>query len=174
VPEQDWVRATQAQFTRCGSPTGCGSFHRGVTRSIPPPSISRSIRARVRDRVASEHAPLPSLAARANCAPASRFSTSDAARESWRSPPAGWAPVASSARTSIRKRSAASRANAARNGVDATFLPVARLSAMEAFDVVVANILANPLMSLAPRSRAMCGRGRIVLSGILDAQAAPS
>ena len=42
----------------------------------------------------------------------------------------------------------------------------------EAFDVIVANILANPIISLAPSfaRRLRCG-GRIVLSGILDAQA---
>lgn len=68
----------------------------------------------------------------------------------------------------------ASRANAARNGVAPSFLPVDRLAAVERrpFDVVVANILANPLILLAP---ALAGRvrpgGRIVLSGILDAQA---
>ncbi len=67
----------------------------------------------------------------------------------------------------------ASRANAKRNGVDAAFVRVEELVAEDAaFDVVVANILANPLISLAPAlaRRLKCG-GRIVLSGILDAQA---
>jgi len=69
---------------------------------------------------------------------------------------------------------AASRANAARNRVDTTFVPADRLAADEktTFDVVVANILANPLVLLAP---ALAGRvregGRIVLSGILETQA---
>jgi ribosomal protein L11 methyltransferase len=68
----------------------------------------------------------------------------------------------------------ASHANAHRNGVDAEFVSPDRLAAAgrTPFDVVVANILANPLMVLAP---ALAGRvnsgGRIVLSGILDAQA---
>jgi len=67
----------------------------------------------------------------------------------------------------------ASRANATRNGVAATFLPVDGLFATEGFDVVVANILANPLMSLARAlSRHVRPGGRIVLSGILDAQVA--
>lgn len=66
----------------------------------------------------------------------------------------------------------ASRANAQANGVAAAFtvpddLPPRR------FDVLVANILANPLRLLAP---ALSGRvragGRIVLSGILEPQAA--
>jgi ribosomal protein L11 methyltransferase len=70
---------------------------------------------------------------------------------------------------------AASRANAAANGVAATFvLPDALAGAAPVpFDVVVANILANPLLLLAP---ALAGRvragGRIVLSGILAPQAA--
>jgi ribosomal protein L11 methyltransferase len=69
----------------------------------------------------------------------------------------------------------ASRANAAANGVRATFahadeLPPARA---DTYDVVVANILANPLTLLAPvlAARVRAG-GRIVLSGILAAQAA--
>jgi ribosomal protein L11 methyltransferase len=68
---------------------------------------------------------------------------------------------------------AASRANAARNGVDATFVPPERVAADEGvFDVIVANILANPLQVLAPdlADRVRPG-GRIVLSGILAAQA---
>lgn len=64
----------------------------------------------------------------------------------------------------------ASRANAARNGVSARFV-LADALAPGKFDVVVANILANPLRLLAP---ALCARvaqgGAIVLSGILDAQ----
>ncbi|MGH8850791.1 MAG: 50S ribosomal protein L11 methyltransferase [Casimicrobiaceae bacterium] len=66
----------------------------------------------------------------------------------------------------------ASRVNAARNGVRARFdLPDAL--APGKFDVVVANILANPLQLLAPllAARVRDG-GAIVLSGILEAQAA--
>ena len=46
----------------------------------------------------------------------------------------------------------ASRANALRNGVAPSFLPVDRFAATERtpFDVVVSNILANPLVLLAP------------------------
>jgi ribosomal protein L11 methyltransferase len=65
----------------------------------------------------------------------------------------------------------ASRANAELNRVDAMFaLPGA--SQAGDYDVVVANILANPLIVLAPllASRARIG-GRIVLAGVLDAQA---
>ena len=69
----------------------------------------------------------------------------------------------------------ASVGNAERNRAAATFVSVERI-ADEArwFDVVVANILANPLRMLAPAlaARVKAG-GRIVLSGILAAQADP-
>jgi ribosomal protein L11 methyltransferase len=69
----------------------------------------------------------------------------------------------------------ASSANAASNGVAATFvLPDALAPAAAAgFDVVVANILANPLILLAPvlAARVRPG-GRLALSGILESQAA--
>jgi ribosomal protein L11 methyltransferase len=70
---------------------------------------------------------------------------------------------------------AASRANAAANDVTATFvLPDALAGVAPApFDVVVANILANPLLLLAPAlGRRVRAGGRIVLSGILAPQAA--
>jgi ribosomal protein L11 methyltransferase len=64
----------------------------------------------------------------------------------------------------------ASTANATMNDVAARFVPPERLGAGR-FDVVVANILANPLMLLAP---ALCGRvahgGAIALSGVLAGQ----
>ena len=66
----------------------------------------------------------------------------------------------------------ASRANAARNGVAVEFaLPDAL--APGKFDIVVANILANPLRLLAPvlAARVRDG-GAIVLCGILEAQVA--
>jgi len=67
----------------------------------------------------------------------------------------------------------AARANAAANGVAGEFLPADRLPPAASFDVVVANILANPLRLLAPAlaARTRAG-GRIVLSGILAEQAA--
>ena len=65
----------------------------------------------------------------------------------------------------------ASRANAVTNAVNIWFGSPDALR-VGAFDVVVANLLANPLELLAPL---LAGRvradGRIVLSGILDAQA---
>jgi len=66
---------------------------------------------------------------------------------------------------------AASTANAQRNGVAATFVLPDALR-IGAFDVVVANILANPLTLLAPALAARVRPGgRIALSGILVAQA---
>jgi ribosomal protein L11 methyltransferase len=65
----------------------------------------------------------------------------------------------------------ASAANARANGVDAAFVSTDALPAGR-FDLVVANILANPLVMLAP---ALCARvaehGRVALSGILAEQA---
>jgi len=69
----------------------------------------------------------------------------------------------------------ASRANARANGVAATFsAPEERPAATaDRFDVLVANILANPLVLLAPALAARVRTaGRIVLSGILEPQAA--
>ncbi len=67
---------------------------------------------------------------------------------------------------------AASRDNAHRNGVRAQFALPDEPLIREAgpFDVVVANILANPLRALAPALAARAAR-RILLSGILTAQA---
>ena len=65
----------------------------------------------------------------------------------------------------------ASAANARRNGVKATFVPVDALP-MEPFDIVVSNILANPLRVLAPALAARtAANGAIALAGILAAQA---
>ena len=64
-----------------------------------------------------------------------------------------------------------SSANGRLNGVDATFVDVDALPAKMRFDIVVANILANPLRMLAPAlaARAVDG-GSIALAGILVAQ----
>jgi ribosomal protein L11 methyltransferase len=59
--------------------------------------------------------------------------------------------------------------NAAKNGVEARFfLPDA--SPEQTAEIVVANILANPLVVLAPLISARCGH-RVALSGILESQA---
>ncbi|TAN54290.1 MAG: 50S ribosomal protein L11 methyltransferase [Betaproteobacteria bacterium] len=65
----------------------------------------------------------------------------------------------------------ATAGNARSNGVALQIAPAGALSAGD-FDVIVANILAGPLMALAPEFAARTQRGaRIALSGILDAQA---
>jgi ribosomal protein L11 methyltransferase len=64
------------------------------------------------------------------------------------------------------------RDNARRNGVVCRFL-VSREPLAITANVVVANILANPLKLLAPVLASSCARGgRLALSGILPAQAA--
>jgi ribosomal protein L11 methyltransferase len=64
----------------------------------------------------------------------------------------------------------AARANAARNRVDARFVDTETAPDFQA-DLVVANILANPLILLAPLLAGYAGKGgRIALSGILEAQ----
>lgn len=67
----------------------------------------------------------------------------------------------------------ASRQNALRNGVDATFVTPDALPEGAKYAVVVANILANPLRLLAPALAQRVDKGgRIVLSGVLAGQAA--
>jgi ribosomal protein L11 methyltransferase len=66
---------------------------------------------------------------------------------------------------------AAARENARINGVAAEFVVPDGLPPAATYDVVVANILANPLRLLAPALAARCARdGRIVLSGVLTEQ----
>lgn len=67
----------------------------------------------------------------------------------------------------------ASRQNALQNGVNATFVTPDALPQGARFAVVVANILANPLRLLAPAlAQRVDDGGRIVLSGVLAGQAA--
>ena len=65
----------------------------------------------------------------------------------------------------------AARANAARNRVEARFVNTEAAPDFQA-DLVAANILANPLILLAPLlAGCLRERGRIALSGILETQA---
>lgn len=68
---------------------------------------------------------------------------------------------------------AAARANASANGVAASYTDSHGLSqSATTFDIVLANILSNPLKLLAPALLARVSpRGSLVLSGILDRQA---
>jgi ribosomal protein L11 methyltransferase len=66
---------------------------------------------------------------------------------------------------------AAARANSERNGVGARYTAPGQLPPGR-FDVVIANILANPLRLLAPMLLARVGEGgSLVLSGVLQRQA---
>ena len=67
----------------------------------------------------------------------------------------------------------AARANSHANGVDASYTDSHGLSQSAAtFDIVLANILSNPLKVLAPALLArVASRGSLVLSGILQRQA---
>jgi len=67
----------------------------------------------------------------------------------------------------------ATRDNAERNGVGDLLLTLSPEQPVpERCDVILANILAGPLVSLAPALRALARpRGRIVLAGLLDQQA---
>ena len=66
---------------------------------------------------------------------------------------------------------AAARENARRNNVNIRFAPPDALTPAR-FDLVVANILANPLIVLAPAlAERVSAGGCIVLSGVLEEQA---
>ncbi|HVG05394.1 MAG TPA: 50S ribosomal protein L11 methyltransferase [Burkholderiaceae bacterium] len=67
---------------------------------------------------------------------------------------------------------AAARANSRANGVDASYTDLHEFSQSNiSFDVVLANILSNPLKLLAPALVArLAPRGFLVLSGILERQ----
>ncbi len=70
-----------------------------------------------------------------------------------------------------RQAVAAAQSNAARNGADARFFDSAS-PVKGQFDIVVANILANPLKALAPAIAAhVRAGGHLALSGILAEQA---
>jgi len=173
VPEQDWVRATQAQFTPLRIADGLWIVPSWCD-AVDPAAINLALD--------------PGLAFGTGSHPSTRLCLRWLRRELRAGESvldfgcgsgilaiaAGRLGAGRVVGTDIDPHAlTASRANAARNSVDAEFLPAGELSAMEGFDVVVANILANPLTSLAPAlSRHVRAGGRIVLSGILDAQAA--
>jgi ribosomal protein L11 methyltransferase len=173
VPEQDWVRATQAQFTPLR-----------VTETLwIVPSWCEPI-----DPAAINLALDPGLAFGTGSHPTTRLCLKWLARELRPGETvldygcgSGILAIAACRLGAARvvgtdldpQALVASRANALRNGVEAAFLRVDRLRGERIpFDVVVANILANPLVLLAPAlARRVRPGGRIVLSGILDAQA---
>jgi ribosomal protein L11 methyltransferase len=173
VPEQDWVRATQAQFgpIRIGDrlwivPSWC--------EAVDPSAINLALD--------------PGLAFGTGSHPTTRLCLRWLARElragdSVLDYGCGSGILAIAAArlgagrvvgTDIDPQAIkASCANARRNDVAADFVTSDRVREMGArFDVVVANILANPLILLAPAIATYVNDGgRILLSGILDAQA---
>jgi ribosomal protein L11 methyltransferase len=173
VPEQDWVRATQAQFTPLR-----------ITETLwIVPSWCEPV-----DPAAINLALDPGLAFGTGSHPTTRLCLKWLARELRAGETvldygcgSGILAIAACRLGAARvvgtdvdpQALVASRANAKRNGVEAAFLRVDRLRGERMpFDVVVANILANPLVLLAPAlARRVRPGGRIVLSGILDAQA---
>jgi len=176
IPEQDWVRATQAQF---------GPI-RAADRMWIIPSWCKPV-----DPTAINLALDPGLAFGTGSHPTTRLCLQWLVRELAAGESvldygcgSGILAIAASrlgagrvVGTDIDPRAlAASVANAKGNRVSATFLSPQGLAAegTATFDVIVANILANPLRMLAPALAARVRPGgRIVLSGILDAQAAP-
>ena len=174
VAEQDWVRATQAQFAPIRIADGLWIV----------PSWCEEV-----ERSAINLALDPGLAFGTGSHPTTRLCLRWLARELHAGDSvldfgcgSGILAIAASRLGAVRvvgtdidpQALSASRANAERNGVAARFLPPDRLAVDEAtpFDVVVANILTNPLVLLAP---VLAGHvrngGRIVLSGILESQA---
>ncbi len=170
VPDEDWVRTTQAQFEplEVGARLWVGSELARATAGTRRPCASiqglPSAPAAIRPRASC----WPFSNER--CAAASASSTTAAAPGYWRSPPPSSARRASTAWTSTRRRwkppsptrtRMASRCKAA--------LPEALPAAH--YDIVVSNILAQPLIVLAPLLAARTAPGgRLALAGILQSQ----
>ena len=169
VDDQDWVRATQRQF----GPIAIGAGLHIVPTWCDPPSEGTVIRLD------------PGLAFGTGAHPTTRMCLEWLLAE----PPTGATVLdygcgsgvlaiaaaklgaASVVGTDIDAQALrASRDNARANAVDVSFVTPDALPT-GTFDIVVANILANPLIALAPliASRVPPG-GRLALSGILDTQ----
>lgn len=170
VEERDWVRATQSQF---GPLRIADDFHIVPTWSEPPPGgtvvrldpgLAFGTGSHPTTRLCLEwlHATLRGGEAVLDYGCGSGILAIAAAR-------LGATPVVG---TDVDPQAlAASRDNAAANAVDARFAVPDELPG-GAFDVVVANILANPLRLLAPAIAArVAPGGRLALSGVLDEQA---
>jgi ribosomal protein L11 methyltransferase len=171
VPDQDWVRATQAQFEpiRIADdfwivPTWCEPPRADALNIVLDPGLAFGTGAH----------PTTQLCLRwLRGAVAARASVLDYGCGS------GILAIAAAKLGARRvvgtdidaQALRASIANARANRVDAAFVGVDEL-AHEHFDVVVANILAHPLRLLAPALAARTARGGVLgLSGILGAQA---
>jgi ribosomal protein L11 methyltransferase len=173
VPEQDWVRATQAQFgpIRIDErlwiiPSWSAVVDSDAVNLVLDPGLAFGTGSHPTTRLclAWLSATLPAGATVLDYGCGSGILAIAAAR-------LGAGHVVG---TDIDPQAiVASRDNAARNGVAAQFFGADALPSERVFDVVVANILANPLIVLAPAlAHRVVPGGRILLSGILVAQAA--
>ena len=172
VPDQDWVRATQAQF---------GPIDVGDGLWVVPSWCARPAQARIAVRLD------PGLAFGTGSHPTTRLCLAWLAEHlrpgrtvldygcgsGILAIAAALLGAGDATGTDIDPQAiAASTANARANAVAARFVLPGDLPA-GASDIVVANILANPLVLLAPLlAMRVREAGRIALSGILDAQAA--
>ena len=157
------------------SPTACGSCRPGTAAPDPARSISCSIPAWPSAPAPSDHAAVPGWLRRDAAPAARRCSITAAVRVSSPSPRRELGAGAWRGRRrpagAHRERAPTPRATASSARFDACALT--RLDgAGGRYDLVVANILANPLRLLAPAlARARAAGRRIALSGILAAQA---
>jgi ribosomal protein L11 methyltransferase len=171
IAEQNWVQLTQSQFDPIRVSERCGSSPPGTKRPTRTPSCSSSTRA------------WPSAPARtrppgcawngwsARSSPASRCSTT-AAAPAFSAIAAAKLGAGEVLGVDIDPQAvSAAKSNAERNEVSARFDDSAK-EIKGQFDIVVANILSNPLKALAP---AICAHvrpgGSLALSGILAEQA---
>ncbi len=173
VPDQDWVRATQAQFgpIRIDErlwivPSWAQVVEPGATNLILDPGLAFGTGSHPTTRLCLRwlSGTLPAGATVLDYGCGSGILAIAAAR-------LGAREVVG---TDIDPQAlAASRDNAARNAVDAQFVSPDRLAPGRTFDVVVANILANPLIVLAPAlAHRVAVGGRLLLCGVLATQAA--
>ena len=157
---------------RCASAGVCGCARRRAAAAgrCRRRSSCDSTRAGVRHRHAPDHRPVPADAGRAAARRAHRDRLwmrlrhpghcGAEARRGARRPPWTW----------TRRRCIATRDNAVRNGVSAKIeIQSGAGAALQPADCVVANILAEPLIELAPTLAAACAAGGdLLLSGLLE------
>jgi len=171
VADQDWVRATQAQF----GPITIGGRLAIVPSWCDPPEGAIAIRLDPGLAFGTGSHPTTSLCLEWLLAFVTRGST--VLDYGCGSGVLAIAAMRLGAREAVGvdldpQAIRASRDNARANAVAATFVLPDGLAAGVPFDVVVANILANPLILLAPALAARVRPGgRLALSGILAAQA---